>query len=396
MNKENKILPSGWKEVCLGDVCDISRGGSPRPIEQFITNSSNGLPWLRIGDVDKNGKYITSTNEKIIPKGLKKTTLVHPGEFILSNSMSFGRPYISKIDVCIHDGWLALRNLTANINTEFLYYLLLSYNSQKAFQNNAAGSGVRNLKSESVQKIKILIPSLKEQEKIAEVLSSADSVIELTVSKISKLKLQKKSLMQKLLTPKPHWIEKQLGDIVNFLKGKGLPKSDIKEDGAYDCIHYGELFTKYNEDIYVVYSKTNSNNKTILSKKNDVLMPTSDVTPRGLGTASCIHLDNVILGGDILIIRPKDVLLGSFLSYYVSFKPNEIVRLANGTTVFHIYASSLKLLKLNLPPLKEQEEIAEVLKTQDAVISLNEQKLQNLKLQKKSLMQKLLTGEWRV
>src|SRR3989344_7574588 len=101
---------SEWKTIKPKDLADITRGGSPRPIEEYIT-SGEGYNWLRIGDVPKDGKFITEVSAKIKPEGLSKTTLVHDGDFILSNSMSFGRPYIMKIDTCIHDGWLALRNL---------------------------------------------------------------------------------------------------------------------------------------------------------------------------------------------------------------------------------------------------------------------------------------------
>ena len=95
------------------------------------------------------------------------------------------------------------------------------------------------------------------------------------------------------------WQLVKLGDICDFKKGKGLPKDDIIADGKYDAIHYGELFTKYHEKIENILSKTNNNKNAFLSKKNDILMPTSDVTPRGLSTASFINKDGIILGGDI-------------------------------------------------------------------------------------------------
>ena len=98
----------GWVTRKLGDVCRIARGGSPRPIEKFLTNDPSGINWIKIGDASASGKYIYKTEEKIIPEGVKRSRMVYDGDFLLSNSMSFGRPYILRTTGCIHDGWLVL------------------------------------------------------------------------------------------------------------------------------------------------------------------------------------------------------------------------------------------------------------------------------------------------
>src|SRR5699024_1464616 len=126
------VLPSNWKWVRLGDVLQIARGGSPRPIKSYITEGEDGVNWIKmvnkkkkvnkkirenriklnkIGDTQKNSKYINKTKEKIIQEGIKRSRYVQKGDFLLSNSMSFGRPYILNIDGCIHDGWLVLSQL---------------------------------------------------------------------------------------------------------------------------------------------------------------------------------------------------------------------------------------------------------------------------------------------
>ena len=97
-----------WDYKTIGDVCIVERGGSPRPIDDYITDDINGINWIKIGDTD-DSMFITKTAQKIRPEGMKKSRFVQPGDFLLSNSMSFGRPYILKIDGCIHDGWLVLR-----------------------------------------------------------------------------------------------------------------------------------------------------------------------------------------------------------------------------------------------------------------------------------------------
>lgn len=103
-------IKNTWCWIKLGWIMGIERGGSPRPIKAYITEAEDGINWIKIGDVSKDGKYIEKTKEKIIPEGEKKSRHVYPGDFLLTNSMSFGRPYISKIDGCVHDGWLILRN----------------------------------------------------------------------------------------------------------------------------------------------------------------------------------------------------------------------------------------------------------------------------------------------
>ena len=96
----------------FGEVATIVRGASPRPIQSFITDDINGIPWIKIGDVSVGSKYITETAERITEEGAKKSRRINPGDFVLSNSMSFGRPYISKIHGCIHDGWLSISDST--------------------------------------------------------------------------------------------------------------------------------------------------------------------------------------------------------------------------------------------------------------------------------------------
>ncbi|WP_270976703.1 restriction endonuclease subunit S [Campylobacter upsaliensis] len=168
----------GWDTKKLQEIANISRGASPRPINEFLTQDSNGVNWIKIGDVADNAKYITQTKEKITPQGAEKSKFVRIGDFILSNSMSIGRPYILKIDGCIHDGWLLLSNINQAINKEFLYYALISSDTQKQFKEKASGMVVENLKIDLVKSVKIPLPPLEAQEKIV----SAIERIELTIN----------------------------------------------------------------------------------------------------------------------------------------------------------------------------------------------------------------------
>ena len=158
-----------WKS--LGDICTVVRGASPRPINKYVTDSDAGINWIKIGDVRPGDKYITSCVEKITVEGAKKSRVVKPGDFILSNSMSFGRPYILQIEGCIHDGWLAISGFEKYVTSDYLYHILVSGYIQNVMAKRASfGGAVQNLNADIVRGIEIPIVSIEEQKKIVEVL----------------------------------------------------------------------------------------------------------------------------------------------------------------------------------------------------------------------------------
>jgi len=193
------------------------------------------------------------------------------------------------------------------------------------------------------------------------------------------------------------WVTIQLGRVAQFSKGRGLPKSALTPGGSEPCIHYGELFTHYGPSISAVTSRTSKTPSATLSRANDVLMPTSDVTPRGLAKASCVLMDGVIIGGDALIIRPDSAKLnGVFLAYLIRQSEAAILNLVRGSTVFHIYASDLARLELQLPRIEEQGAIVGILSDMDAELdqlALRRAKAVSLK---EGMMQQLLTGRIRL
>jgi len=151
----------------MGEVLQIARGGSPRPIGEYITKSPKGVNWIKIGDASASKKYIFETAERIRPEGVSRSRMVYPGDFLLSNSMSFGRPYIMKTEGCIHDGWLVLRDSKGELDQDFLFYLLGSRFMYERFSQLAAGSTVQNLNSSLVSSVEIPVPPLDLQKKIA-------------------------------------------------------------------------------------------------------------------------------------------------------------------------------------------------------------------------------------
>ena len=170
---------SSWEQRKFSELVQIERGGSPRPIDDFITDAPNGLNWVKIGDAPTQGNYITKTAEKIRPEGLSKTREVHPGDLILSNSMSFGKPYIMGIDGCIHDGWLLIRNTYGVFDLTFLCHLLGTPQMLSQYRSLAAGSTVNNLNKELVGNTYVTIPSITEQRVLGAYLEQLDNLITL-------------------------------------------------------------------------------------------------------------------------------------------------------------------------------------------------------------------------
>lgn len=176
---ESKITPieSKYPIVSVDKLAKISRGASPRPIEKFLTEDVNGINWIKIGDVAVGEKYITHTAEKITNEGAEKSRRVKPGDFIVSNSMSVGRPYISKIDGCIHDGWLLLSEISSGIDTEYFYYVLSSEIAQKQLFDSARGGVVKNLNISRMSSIKIPVPPKSIQTSLVNQLNDIENQI---------------------------------------------------------------------------------------------------------------------------------------------------------------------------------------------------------------------------
>lgn len=231
------IIPEEWDVFKLGDCSNIYRGGSPRPIQDYITTSDNGVNWIKIGDVKAGDKYITSTEEKIIPEGISMSREVKVGDFILSNSMSFGRPYILKMDGCIHDGWLVIQNYQSKYDAEYLYYLLSSEFVFAQYKKLAAGSGVQNLNKDIVTEVMLPHPDKIEQEAIALVLSSMDELINNLEKEIEKKKNIQIGIMQEYLTGKRKlskyensvWEKKKICELGYLVKNSINPQDYLNE-----------------------------------------------------------------------------------------------------------------------------------------------------------------------
>jgi type I restriction enzyme S subunit len=188
----------GWVDRTLDEVCIVERGSSPRPIKDYFTTDTNGVNWIKIGDTEEGGKYVYTTSQKITPEGASQSRFVKEGDFILTNSMSYGRPYIMKTSGYIHDGWFVLR-LNMAIDTDYFYYLLSSPVVQLQFAALASGSVVKNISGDLVKKAVLPIPPLEQQhiivEKLLALSAETQRLARIYEQKLAALDALKKSLL---------------------------------------------------------------------------------------------------------------------------------------------------------------------------------------------------------
>lgn len=243
MSKQNfmeKLLDGvevEWKP--LGEVAEIQRGASPRPIAKYITDDRNGVPWIRIGDTTPSSKYVNSTAQKITIEGAKRSRILKKGDFIISNSMSFGRPYILNIDGAIHDGWASISGFKGKLNADYLYYYLSSNGVQNYWVSKINSGSVSNLNTEIIKTLPIPIPPLPIQTEIVRIL---DAFTELTTELTAELTARKKQYnyyRDQLLTFEEGQVEwKTLGTLAENLDSMRKPITNgLREPG--DIPYYG-------------------------------------------------------------------------------------------------------------------------------------------------------------
>jgi type I restriction enzyme S subunit len=396
------VVSADWKEVRLGEIAEIISGGTP---STAIGSYWGGdIPWCTPTDITScKSNYLFETERKITPAGLagSAASLLPPGSLLLCTRATVGDVRIASRAIATNQGFKSLV-VNSQANSKFVYFVLQTL--RQAMIEKSSGSTFLELGKNDLSNIVALMPPLKEQEAIAESLSDADTAIESLDALIAKKRDVKQATMQQLLTGRTRlpgftadWKEGRLGEHAAFFKGNGLSKLQLIDDGPQQCVHYGELFTHYGPVIETVTSKCVAFEGSFKSLAGDVLMPGSDVTPRGLATASAIKVSDVVLGGDVIVIRTKSTLLyGPFLSNFIRMSKGRVLRLVKGSTVYHIHAKDLADLEVLMPPLKEQEAIAETLSVMDDELEALTEQVSKLRMVKEGMMQDLLTGRVRL
>ncbi|MCI7055960.1 MAG: restriction endonuclease subunit S [Selenomonas bovis] len=377
-------LPEGWEWVRLGGIAEIVRGGSPRPIKSFLTTEDTGVNWIKIGDGERYGKYITSTAQKIITTGMSKSRFVHSGTLLLSNSMSFGRPYILKIDGCIHDGWLAIFDYEKLFNQNYLYYLLCSPLLYNQFASKAAGAVVQNLNKDKVKASLVPLPPLYEQQRLVARIESLfvklDAAKEKVQSVLDSHETRKAALLHDAfagkLTAKWRreqglslnvWRIEKLENLCEKITCGKTPKNDIAPQGE---IPYLKVYNIVNDEIdfqskpqYIPRDVHETKLQSSKLKPNDVVMNIVGPPLRKIAVIPDTYPE-WNMNQAIVRFRPKADLNYRFL-YYALLNPetlDDVIQKTKGVVgQANISITQSRNLKIKLPSLPEQQEIVRIL-----------------------------------
>ena len=393
-------MKKGWQTKTLGEICDIERGGSPRPIQDFITTDPNGINWIKIGDATASGKYIYKTEEKIKPEGVKRSRMVYEGDFILSNSMSFGRPYIMKTTGCIHDGWLVLHQ--PKVDPDYLYHALSSDLVFDQFDRLAAGSTVRNLNIGLAKSVEIPYPPLAEQQRIVGLLDEAFEGLATAKANAEKNLQNARALfeshLQSVFTQRgPGWVEKKLQEIGKTQTGSTPKTSDQSNYGDFiSFVKPGD----FNTDGTLDYDKDGLSESGAAGAR---IVPAGSVLMVCIGATigKCGYCEHdVTTNQQVNSLTPSDGSSNRFIYYQMLTETflRKVIHASGQATLPIINKSKWSELSVWLPPkVAEQKKIAAKL---DALVAetqrlarLYEQKLAALEALKKSLLHQAFTGE---
>ena len=346
-----------WVTCTINSVAEVISGGTPDTTNSNYWDGS--INWFTPSEVGKS-KYISNSKRKITQLGLQKSSakLLPVGTILLSSRATVGESSIlSNNEACTNQGFQSLIP-HKNINNEFLYYLIYKY--KKSLLKQAFGSTFLEISKNNVEKIKINIPTaMKEQVKLSTFLSLLDKKIELQTKKIEALKLFKSSQICTILNKLEHKnvFLKNLG---YFISGNPIGKDKITDKGI-PVILYGDLYTKYEEEINDVNQYVKENKKYIKSEKGDLIFPTSTtVDAISLISPSVINISDVVYGGDLIVFKVNKAIVNpKFLSYQINhLKKKEFSKKAQGSTIIHIHADDLLNSTVEIPIMKYQKIIS--------------------------------------
>jgi len=396
------VIPEDWHCKTFGEVMKgFSSGQTPsRSVKKYFTGK---IPWITSGELNYN--VVADTIEKITDEAATKTHLrkIPVGTFLmaitgLEAEGTRGSCAITGVEATTNQSCMALYPNSGELTTEYLFQFYVKYGNWLAFKY-CQGTKQQSYTGKIAKTLPIIFPpSVEEQNAITNTLNEADALIADLEKLITKKQNIKKAVIQKLLTQKRDWSSYSLGSICQILKGSGLSKSKVDTAGSYKCILYGELFTTYAETINDVKTFTNFT-EGALSKLGDILLPGSTTTTGiDLAKASALMLNDVQLGGDVIVLRKREnVYEPIFLSHLLThIKKFEIAQRTKGITIHHLHGKDLKDLVVELPKIQEQQKAVQILNDIDNEIEALQQQFSKYKLMKEGMMQDLLTGKVRL
>lgn len=352
----NRYLSDGVEYRKFGELATIVRGASPRPIKDFITEDPNGINWIKIGDVTPGSKYITSTEERITEEGAKKSRLVKEGDFVLSNSMSFGRPYILKTRGCIHDGWLAISDFEDVFIPDFLYHILNSNKYQQIMRQKAgAGGGVQNLNADIVRGIELPIVPIEVQEEIVRILDEYSEkkaqLIDALKAELEARKVQYAYYSKQLFTSYNHYPVNKLRDFVKVRMCKRIKKEQTNSDSGIPFYKNGTLGKQADayipEELYQEYRT-----RYAYPKVGEVMLSTAGTVGRTVqydGMPAYFQDSNVVW-----LENNESVLSNDYLYWFCASMPWQPPSRA---TIKHLHNDMILDTEIVVPSFDDQKKL---------------------------------------
>ena len=409
-------MASEWKHVKFSELCDIWRGGSPRPIHDFIRES--GIPWVKIADATSSRtRFIEKTKEFIKPEGMSKSREVFPGDLILSNSATPGLPMFMSIRACIHDGWLLLRNFK-NIDKLFCYYLLI--HERENIVRFGSGSVFTNLKTDILKNHEVNIPPLPEQRAIAHILGSLDDKIELNHRMNQTLEAMARAIFKHWfidfefpndngepykssggemidspLGPIPKgWSTSKFSDAISVNPSRNLKKGvRAKKVRMTDVEPWKSYVSSYTEEIYKSGPKF---------QNGDVLLARITPSLENGKTALVSFLEDgeVAYGStEFIVFAPRIIKSSAYIYCLVRsdyFRDYAIGSMNGSSGRQRVPNDCLDALEIALPTRNLINEFEEIAKTLFSKIDCRGKENQSLSELRDSLLPKLMSGEIRV
>ena len=384
-----------WEYKRIGDVCTVERGGSPRPIDKYITANDDGINWIKIGDTT-DSMYITKTAQKIIPEGMKKSRYVKPGDFLLSNSMSFGRPYILQIDGCIHDGWLVLRDDSGLFDKRFLYYYLSAKTTYEKFKSMAVGGVVNNLNSEMVRNVEVPVPTRKEQSDVADLLDKLSTTIDRRKKELGLLDdLIKARFVEMFGDPvsnEKRWPTRPLLSMGSCKNGMNFHYDDSGVE--LNCLGVGD-FKDYSiiadTATLPMVSLNEIPSSEYLLQDDDIVFVRSNGNKKMVGRSVAVYPGSVpttFSGFCIRFRRNDDSVITPYLLRVLKAESMRQKMYGRGANIQNLNQQTLSSLDIPVPPKTLQEEFAAFIIQVDKSKAVVQKALDKAQLLFDSLMQK--------
>lgn len=418
------LIPEDWNIVALGNLGKFSKGKGILK-EQVI---EKGYPCIRYGEIYTTHDFVIKEFKSFIDDTVaKESQEIKNGDILFAGSgetiEEIGKSvaYIGN-EKAYAGGDVIILSTNNDVNAIYISYSLETDFARKQKRKLGQGHSIVHIYPSDLSKLKILLPTFNERQKIIELLILWDKAIETLQQLIIKKQEQKKGLMQWLLSGKKrvrgfeetHWEKKKLGDCFEYIKSYSISREGLtrmETDDFIYCIHYGDIHAFYEND-FLDFSNQNSipqilsgrdtvNEKDFL-KEGDIIMADASEDYEGVGEAvEVINLKNKIAVGGLhtIVLRDKLNLTATRFRAYLfasEYVRNKLRKKATGTSVYSVTKSTLQSILLKVPSLEEQSIIANILQTADKEIELLKNKLEKVKEQKKGLMQVLLTGKKRL